>query len=614
MRTLLALIIIQITLYVMSASVTITSVPESIEKNRIQVIEFSVSDITTDRYFVILDIYDSQTNNRIERFVDDNVRSGYQVQNGTFSIKYRVSKTVASVYFNAYLVPLQSMNHYMLDKIQTYPTDGTYSYYSGGNGYTHDIYYDNRRIANDDVNGNACHDKGITFEVFAESMLTFLANSGQERFHQFSGSRMEEVGLGYGETISGYGIGYELTDPTNLQAGDYVRVKRNDEKYYHGIINETIIEGEQLIGIKYWSSQPETNGIGYKTEYFGDEGSLYLNESYFARILKPFEPSDLSLLICETNTQNSPITVIDGYNLLEDFEFRPHGEACMFQSPSFSGSTIGLKFTRAPKVYSLSSEPYWDYSNDNSLSLFCQWDALNASEFFARMTTYNAEIRPNPTLDLTKGLSFYILNSRGEPINLSLWIRETGVDVPIGEDGGTSGTIEQLKNFKIIPNSEHWQYVYFDIPNEEYEAISGNGILDGQKGTLESLIFTPYFTDYMHRPYVIFNLDDFSQGDKHISSCSVAVKDILSQTELQNCTVTLYDIQSNVVAVKDTAPALFSGVSPGMYYLICEADNYDTTRYPALDWTYFEISEAAEKTHQVEIPLHTFSACYWLYE
>lgn len=132
------------------------------------------------------------------------------------------------------------------------------------------------------------------------------------------------------------------------------------------------------------------------------------------------------------------------------------------------------------------------------------WTASSGGRY--RLST----LGPNPMIDLTKGVGVYIkvLNA---PIDLALGIRETGGSGPIGANGGSTGAIEISSVQRIAP-SPHWQYVYFDVPNETYTSLTGDGKLDGSWGVLECfMIYQVPGTTGLQTIYI----DEIHQGDAH---------------------------------------------------------------------------------------------------
>lgn len=618
MRTIYLMLLIIVSVIVTAATVTIKDVPEYIYQNRNYLTGIDFTDVETGPFRAILEIYNSETNELIHQEIKDNEGKGYNGFAGSISVTYKITETVSSVYFRVWLTPMGDLNSYILDRIATYPTDGSYPYDWNGNGVTHDIYYDNSLIISDNQEGNGCYCCGITFEAFSDAVAEYLSETGQNQFFSLSSSNMSSI-RSYWYAITGpsgcagaidtYDMGPTITDLNNLKPGDFVQLWRHSGSGHSVIFSELIKENSEPVGLKYWSTQPSTDGIGYNTEYFGTDSGLNLGDCYFARVNKPFHSSDWNTRIGDANSMYKPTIVKEGFNLIEDFEDTTVSTSCMFRAPSFSGSSAGIQSGSYCEVSDSNANPYWGTPNSKSLYFHWDWNP-DASEHFVRATTYNASERPNPTIDLTKGLSLYVLNP-GTPVDISLWIRETGVDQPIGENGGTSGPVEQIKNFQTIPNSPYWQYIYFDIPNEEYFEINGNGIIEGTKGTLEALVFQQNAASDTNiiRLYV----DDFSQGDRHTNSCTVTLKDQFSAHELTSSTIGLFNTDDELVKeATNESPALFEALNPGTYYLQCTASNYDPVRYP--NSGYFVIDNISQDIYSIEMKPYTFSTSYWLYE
>lgn len=130
----------------------------------------------------------------------------------------------------------------------------------------------------------------------------------------------------------------------------------------------------------------------------------------------------------------------------------------------------------------------------------------NGEERWVRITSYNAPVKPNPILDLNKRLRFRILNQFAS-IYLCFGIREiTASDVEVGDDGGSTGTIEWVGientifdddgnstpvGSRLIPVSNDWQEVDIDLKDEKVVSFeNGNASLDADFGVLEHFAFT----------------------------------------------------------------------------------------------------------------------------
>ena len=211
------------------------------------------------------------------------------------------------------------------------------------------------------------------------------------------------------------------------------------------------------------------------------------------------------------------------FSRFEDFEAAALGQLWMLRAAGFSGSTRGIVTgSSSSAAVNTESNPILDLRvgapGVQSQRLAWTWADPLADDAMARCTSYstaaNSINRPNPLLDLSRGLSFYLRVAKGS-VDMSLWIRETGTAGEIGSDGGITGTIEESANPRRFHASDQWTYVYFDLPNEAWVGVtgSGNGVLEGSWGTLESLVFRPVPGSTPGE--VEIYLDDFTQGPMH---------------------------------------------------------------------------------------------------
>ena len=202
-----------------------------------------------------------------------------------------------------------------------------------------------------------------------------------------------------------------------------------------------------------------------------------------------------------------------GQYLVDDFEAYAHGVYAVFRYPSYSGSTWGVEPGSAATVGSEEANGTLDsiVGLPGTKSDKVTWEWTNPGTGYIRLTTSNTANRPNPLLDLSKGLSLYVKLPAGE-LDVQLQVRETGGSGPIGSDGGKTGVIERTANPIRIHGGDCWQYIHFNMPNEPWVPFTGDGVLDGAWGTLESLAISPVSSD----PTVSFTLhiDDIYQGPR----------------------------------------------------------------------------------------------------
>ena len=226
-----------------------------------------------------------------------------------------------------------------------------------------------------------------------------------------------------------------------------------------------------------------------------------------------------NLIVNEANTapvltvSNAASTRID----LTDFENYQDGSyngTIMFRQPSYSSSTSAfLDTSTANETTVTTNSPGTVRSSVMQASFAFKTGQTNP---WLRLTTHNPfgteNALPNPTVDLGKHVTFDIYANKS--IKICLGIRETGTQVPIGYDGGTTGGLEFVgatgKNGgapictrTIAANT--WTTVDFDLPNEPATAFTGDGVLAAGKGVLEEIAIVPNGGSGVHNIY----LDNF---------------------------------------------------------------------------------------------------------
>ncbi len=200
---------------------------------------------------------------------------------------------------------------------------------------------------------------------------------------------------------------------------------------------------------------------------------------------------------------------------VQDFEGYAAGTRVTFWEPAWSGTSSGVNAsTDAAEISTTQANNILDsaYGSGGSTSYRFAWDWTAAGSGFVRATSYNNANDPNPIINLTQGVSLYVKVASGE-VDLGLWIRETGTSGTIGDNGGITGTVEELTSRQRISAAPNWQYVYFDLPNETYQAVNGNGTLDGDWGTLEALTFAAVAGSSATSIEVF--VDDIHNGSQH---------------------------------------------------------------------------------------------------
>ncbi|AKL97196.1 hypothetical protein CACET_c37680 [Clostridium aceticum] len=216
----------------------------------------------------------------------------------------------------------QHLNPYVLEAIKGYNMGGgRYPYllnndYANYNGVTTTLHYQDQVLLKAHPSGNrASHCSGITFEVFFKAMQARNRQLGISPDH-FNGMTWDELydfvltwyaaqGPKHQNNIAvaveKYGIGQRIRNLEEAAAGDFIDISRENNTGHTAVFLEWIREGNQIIGLKYWSSQDSTRGIQYNQEYFNvrspggkKHGNVMIDRVYIARILpvnqyKPFK-------------------------------------------------------------------------------------------------------------------------------------------------------------------------------------------------------------------------------------------------------------------------------------------------------------------------------------
>lgn len=201
-------------------------------------------------------------------------------------------------------------NQLVLAQIATY-SKGSYPYllntdYANYNGVTSNIYYQGKLILKANPSGNrASHCVGITFEVFFHAMQDWNQRHGQSgdttkglNYNQlydfilkwYSAGPKAENNLVV--ALEKYKLGKRITNFEEARPGDFIDFSRENQTGHTVVLINWIRDHGKIVGLRYWSSQESTNGIGYKTEYFNiprSDGTKYGNimkdKVYIGRVI-----------------------------------------------------------------------------------------------------------------------------------------------------------------------------------------------------------------------------------------------------------------------------------------------------------------------------------------
>ncbi len=195
------------------------------------------------------------------------------------------------------------LNDYVLTTIKGYQGK-SYPYllnndYANYNGVTTDIRFQGQILLRAHPSGNrASHCVGITFEVFFKAMQARNQAIGlaADGFNEMSFAELQDFMLLWyaaagpkevsnpAYAIVKYGLGQEITSWEAAKTGDFVDFSRSNGTGHSVVFLNWIREAGEIVGLRYWSSQESTNGIGYRTEYFSPTGGILPSDFYIGRV------------------------------------------------------------------------------------------------------------------------------------------------------------------------------------------------------------------------------------------------------------------------------------------------------------------------------------------
>jgi uncharacterized lipoprotein YddW (UPF0748 family) len=201
---------------------------------------------------------------------------------------------------------------------------------------------------------------------------------------------------------------------------------------------------------------------------------------------------------------------------LTGFEGYSNGAAVLFQKPAYSGTTSAHVATSPNVAKVTDAVPAFK----GSKTLQVQWQFVDATaQRWMRLTTANGASLPNPTIALDRPIRFRLRLDSGK-LRVCVGIRETTTTAAIGENGGTTGSIEWIGASAVIDNAPQgvlvegnpgvWQTLEFNPLTDPIRTYTGDGVLasDTGKGTFEHIAFS--FVDSVG-PFTVY-LDDIDFG------------------------------------------------------------------------------------------------------
>jgi hypothetical protein len=140
---------------------------------------------------------------------------------------------------------------------------------------------------------------GVTLEVFLEAYKKWLARRGGEvnsavALDDWSTFKKdwfvrESNGPGPSAALENFSLGKEIPAEEALP-GDFVQIWRTENEKGkatgHSVILLEWVKDEEgkITGMKYWSSQPGTDGISERIENIGPGGGINPEHTYYGRV------------------------------------------------------------------------------------------------------------------------------------------------------------------------------------------------------------------------------------------------------------------------------------------------------------------------------------------
>jgi len=198
--------------------------------------------------------------------------------------------------------PAPDPNAVVLDVLRAYPTDGSYPYYwprtgkdASWDGTTEEIRYQGTRITQGDAQRRS-YCCGLTYEVFlkvlrrlhGEAIPGVTAQDLHETRRRWYGDSKQapERRRLVAFAIESMGFGAQVARLEDARPGDFVQFWRHSGSGHSAVFLDWIREDGRIAGLKYWSSQKSTRGIGTAVERLRGPDGIKPDEIYLARLGK----------------------------------------------------------------------------------------------------------------------------------------------------------------------------------------------------------------------------------------------------------------------------------------------------------------------------------------
>jgi len=194
------------------------------------------------------------------------------------------------------------LNAHVLRQIAAYPTDGTHDYWwprdGTYDGTTCDLEYAGAVVARGEAKKRT-YCCGLTFEVWLRACEAAAKKAGKEdlRIGDLDPAGLRKLKAdwyvatdlrkGPVDALVPRGLGRAIERPADARPGDFVQLWRKNGSGHSVIFIAWERENGKIVGIRYWSTQPATNGIGVRIERFEGERGVKPEEIYVVRAFAP---------------------------------------------------------------------------------------------------------------------------------------------------------------------------------------------------------------------------------------------------------------------------------------------------------------------------------------
>lgn len=199
--------------------------------------------------------------------------------------------------------PAEDPNAVVLDLLRAYPTDGSFGYYwpradagkdAAWDGTTEEIQYRGEPLTmGDPARRSYCC--GLTYEVFLKALLRLHGpdipgvsadhlRETRRRWYGDSKQAPERRRLA-AFALESMGFGRAVASFEDARPGDFVQFWRASGSGHSAVFLDWTREKGHITGLRYWSSQKSTDGIGTAMERIGGKDGIKPDEIYLGRLV-----------------------------------------------------------------------------------------------------------------------------------------------------------------------------------------------------------------------------------------------------------------------------------------------------------------------------------------